>query len=445
MAFCDDLRTISLGDKRLNDRAHRLVQRIRECPGASFPNLLRTTAELEGAYRWFGHDEISPVSILAPHFERSADRVRARDGVIVIHDTMDVETAKNVGYRVQSALAISDPVNRIPLGLLSFIPVLRHPREKKEAGDSNEFSRWAQSIRNVRKALGPTANVVHVGDSETDSYELMANAMAASEKFVFRLYKERNIIHEGIEKPLKLSALVGGLTSITEREVALSPRKRGNKSNADTKTHPLRKARTAKLKFSAATIVLSRPKHLQDDLPSAITLNVISVAEIDPPEDAEPVEWLLATNLPIFDTDKVLEIVDIYRARWTIEEYHKALKTGCSLEARQLESQHAMLNVTALLAPSALDLLALKTTSRIYPETLASTLLSETRLRVLAHFSPIKLPRNPTVKEAYAAVAKLGGHIKNNGEPGWIVLSRGYQQLLTYEVAWEAGRQSVTM
>ena len=32
------------------------------------------------------------------------------------------------------------------------------------------------------------------------------------------------------------------------------------------------------------------------------------------------------------------------------------------------------------------------------------------------------------------AIARLGGHIKNNGEPGWIVLGRGFQDLLLLEI-----------
>jgi hypothetical protein len=32
------------------------------------------------------------------------------------------------------------------------------------------------------------------------------------------------------------------------------------------------------------------------------------------------------------------------------------------------------------------------------------------------------------------AIARLGGHIKNNGDPGWIVLGRGFDALLLLEL-----------
>jgi hypothetical protein len=40
------------------------------------------------------------------------------------------------------------------------------------------------------------------------------------------------------------------------------------------------------------------------------------------------------------------------------------------------------------------------------------------------------------------AVAALGGHLKNNGEPGWQVLGRGMEHLLTLEIGWLAGKKS---
>jgi hypothetical protein len=48
------------------------------------------------------------------------------------------------------------------------------------------------------------------------------------------------------------------------------------------------------------------------------------------------------------------------------------------------------------------------------------------------------LPADATVRQAMLAVARLGGHIKNNGEPGWAVLGRGFHKLLAREEGWIA-------
>jgi hypothetical protein len=38
------------------------------------------------------------------------------------------------------------------------------------------------------------------------------------------------------------------------------------------------------------------------------------------------------------------------------------------------------------------------------------------------------------------AVARLGGHLKSNGDPGWIILCRGYTSLLNLEEGYLLAR-----
>ena len=42
-----------------------------------------------------------------------------------------------------------------------------------------------------------------------------------------------------------------------------------------------------------------------------------------------------------------------------------------------------------------------------------------------------------TAEQACEQIAKLGGHLKQNGDPGWQILSRGYQDLLLIARGWE--------
>jgi hypothetical protein len=145
------------------------------------------------------------------------------------------------------------------------------------------------------------------------------------------------------------------------------------------------------------------------------------------------VDWCLITTEAIETAEDVAAIVDAYRARWVIEEYFKALKTGCAFEKRQLETRTAILNALALFAPIAWQLLVLRQLSRDRTDTPADTVLSPLKLRVLQGHKRTKLPEGATVREAMLAIAALGGHIKNNGDPGWIVLGRGYEDLLLLE------------
>ena len=47
------------------------------------------------------------------------------------------------------------------------------------------------------------------------------------------------------------------------------------------------------------------------------------------------------------------------------------------------------------------------------------------------------MPANPNVVDALFAIAALGGHIKNNGAPGWMTLARGFETLQFLELGWE--------
>jgi hypothetical protein len=64
-------------------------------------------------------------------------------------------------------------------------------------------------------------------------------------------------------------------------------------------------------------------------------------------------------------------------------------------------------------------------------------------MRFLATMRPrAKLPeRNVSVRDMLLAIAGLGGHLKNNGEPGWIVLCRGYDDFLIAELGWLSAQQ----
>lgn len=174
---------------------------------------------------------------------------------------------------------------------------------------------------------------------------------------------------------------------------------------------------------------------------SAIRLNVVYVVERRPPAGEPPVEWFLLTDLPIASADEIAFVVDCYRGRWMIEEYFKALKTGCQYEKRQLESAHSLLNAMAVLAPVAWRLLLLRHLGRHTPERPASAALTAVQLDVLRATAKRPMPARPTVQDAMLAVAGLGGHLPRNGDPGWLVLGRGMHDLLLLELGWRAREQ----
>jgi hypothetical protein len=262
--------------------------------------------------------------------------------------------------------------------------------------------------------------------------------MAQGSDFVVRATHDRVVNTDGE----RARALLAAQPIVLQRTVPINSRK-GSGWNRDRHL-PVRDERTATLHIMAASVELQRPT-ASDSTPRATTpasvqLNVVRVVEVNAPEGEQAIEWLLWTTLPIDTPDQVAEVVDTYRTRWLIEELFKAIKTGCVYEERRLETPHGLLNLLALTIPVACRLLLLRHLARQSPETPAISALTRSQLAVLAATPRAALPDAPTVRDALWAVARLGGHLRRNGEPGWQVLTRGYHELLVLEEGWLAAR-----
>jgi IS4 transposase len=297
--------------------------------------------------------------------------------------------------------------------------------------ESKESRRWVDLVRRADAELGDTVSAVHVMDREADGYELLAALLAEGRRFVVRLQFDRaadTAIGRG-----RISDVLRRKRALLTREVVLSARSpKPRDPPSRSKKHPYRRERAATLRVSAASVSILRPAHLHE-LPERLRLNVVRVREANVGRGIDPVEWRLVTSEPIHTADDVAAVVDAYRARWVIEEYFRALKQGCAYEKRQLESKHALLNALAVFTPIAWQLLALRQLSRDDAALPADRVLSPLKLTLLQRHPDVRLSADATIREAMLAIAKLGGHIKNNGEPGWQVLGRGYEDLLLLE------------
>jgi hypothetical protein len=436
------------GDARLSKRQTKLVQKLAEAPDQSFPTVF-SEAELEAAYRFFGNDDVTPKAILAPHVDATLERLASEPVTLALHDTTTLTfrpdgQRKGLGRLRKSGqsffahftLAVSGDGTRRPLGVLDLSTYVRAGRK-----ETNERARWGEQVTRVA-ALGSVASrVVHVMDREGDDYGLFAHLLRGAHRFVIRLAHNRLLETEAGEAGGKLEQALEGVVAKATREVELSARPAGARSPVQKRIHPVRAPRLAKLAIGAARVTLQRPRPQPRTLPATLTLHVVRVWEPEPPAGESPVEWVLLTNEPIETAEQLLRIVDWYRARWVIEEFFKALKTGCAYEKRQIEDLHGLCNVLALFAPIAWQLLLLRSEARRTPTQPANTVLTSTQLEVLRAFARTPLPKKPTLHEALLAIAALGGHLRHNGEPGWQTLGRGYEKLTLLVHGWKAAHQ----
>jgi len=439
-----------LGDRRRVRRLVQLAQALDEKPDASYPDATMTDAGLEGAYRLLSNEAVTADAILAGHYEQTVQRATQEPYVIAVHDTTNFEFSgeasreglgpmrgKGQGFFGHFTLLVAPGELRRPLGVIALQTVVRKSRRgqpKLKGGEGGEAIRWQRGVELTEQRLKSASAVIHVTDREGDSYELWAAIIATGHRFAIR--SRFNRVLAGEDGRYLRDALAEAVT-VVERAVTLSPRRK-EKLASNQRIHPARAGRLARLALSATTVEIKRPLQVGEDLPATLRLNIVRAVEVETHGENEPVEWTIATTEPIATPADLERVVDIYRARWVIEEYFKAIKTGCAYEKRQLESMHSLLNGLAIFVPIAWRLLLLRTLSRDSADEPATAALTPTQLAVLAATSKNALPPNPTVRQAMLAVARLGGHIKNNGDPGWAVLGRGFHKLLAREEGWIA-------
>jgi hypothetical protein len=309
------------------------------------------------------------------------------------------------------------------------------PRGRNKAKPENTTHRWFQQVQRVREVLGDARNVIHVMDREADDYATLAQMDGSGERFVVRQAIDRRIRRH---EPEKVRATVAAAPLLATRQIDISARRKASKPSGPPGRRGVREARQVSLELRAARVQVQRPSTAGELGSPSLQLNLVEVNEVNPPAEGEPIGWWLWTNEPIDSAEQVLAVVDAYRTRWVIEEYFKALKSGCALESRQLESEHALHNATAVFVPVAWRLLLLRNLARHSPSSAASFALNPMQLEALRGFLRLRLkqelPERPTARQAMLAVAKMGGHISNNGDPGWIVLGRGLDRLLDVEL-----------
>lgn len=306
------------------------------------------------------------------------------------------------------------------------------------------YLRWFRGIEASAQALEHVPNIVHVADREADSYPLFSLVLQLGQGCVIRLRTDRRakLVDDGVDDDWSLLGdIAAEIQGSFERTVPLS--KRGNKAApAQLKRHPPRESRGAQLHYGAVPVELKKPHYQPASLPESLELSLVRVWEPAPPEGESPVEWLLLTTEPCKTPEEIMRVVDLYRARWVIEEFFKALKTGCAIESRQFETRHALLNTLALFLPIAVHLLWLRTCARDIPDAPATEAFTPLQLEVLRHTSYRKLPPKPSVLQAMWSLAGLGGHIPGNGWPGWQVLGRAFVTLVQSVRTWQIATQA---
>ena len=412
----------NFGDSRLNDRAIKIGQACLEKPNGTLPKKCTKWADLKGAYRFFDSDKISHESLQEAHNKNTLAEATKVDGVaLFIQDGSEIEyndhpwtcdlgptsDSYGQGIMIHTCLAVAWNEGIAPevLGLAKQTPWIR-PTVKDPKEKTKESKVWLDML----KAIGPkpmNCKWITVGDRASDIYNFLHGATELDWDYIIRTHYDRKLSID--DETQSLRAWVSALEPQAKYDLVL--RGRGNKS-----------VRTVEMSVAYGKALINPPYRK-----SGIRLPVNYVRTYS--NEDPSLEWILVTSLDVNTPEDAIQIVQMYKERWVIEEYHKCLKTGCQIEKAQLRNGDRLLNLLGILGVIATQLLRLRDRSRQDPDCLAAEVVGDDELEVIKKLHKLKDP--VTLKEFWRRVAMLGGFIgrKSDGNPGWQTIWSGWLEL----------------
>lgn len=435
--FCE----AQLGDRRRNARLVGTFDELCRHPGGSLPEKLAAPANLKALYHLCACPEVTHAALLAPVRAYTLENIARQPGyVVLVHDATELDYTTRTsltddlgqignghyrGYLAQHVLAV-DPQTRTVLGLMDQVLHCRDEVPDNETlpqlrdRETRESLLWIKGTR----YLPSDRRLVDVADQGADTFEFLEHELRSGRTFVVRTCKQRKVRadHAGLGAQQYFDEHARSLPVLGTFTMDVQAQK-GRKARKD-----------AKFEIRGGAVLVYPPHarrghHGKDPLP----LYVVFVEEMHPPKGQKVIQWRLLTNEPVATFTDAWRVISWYETRWVVEEYHKALKTGCAIESLQFTAVERLQPAIALLSAVALTLLNLRDASRL-PDAQtrrATTVIAREYVEVLSAWRYGKVRLNVTVHEFYFDLARLGGHQnrRHDKSPGWLILWRGWTKL----------------
>jgi hypothetical protein len=428
-----------------------LVDEMTRHPGGTLPEKLPRPEDLEAFYRLCDAEDVTHAAVLEPHRQRTLQFLQAADDfVLALHDATELDftthasladdlgqigNGQHRGYLAQNTLVV-DPARGVVVGLATQVlragAVPRPPAEKRQR-QSRESRLWLRGTQ----GLPPRREVVDVCDRGADTFEFLEHEVQSGRTFAIRSAHNRAIavghdpagarglLHDHVRT---LPALGQCELAVTRKVVVQKPKRKG------TQTRTLRTQRLARLSVAAAPVSLQPPASKNGEHGNQpLAVWIVRVWEAAVPPGEAPLEWLLLTNHPVATAEDALRIKTWYEWRWTVEELHKAMKTGCRIESLCFHAVDRLQPALAILSILALTLLTLRDGGRT-PQARtrpARDQIDDEYIEVLSLWRHRTSRPDWTQHEFSLALGRLGGHSGRNSSPppGWLVLWRGWEKL----------------
>jgi hypothetical protein len=428
---------LALGDIRLERRLRRVAEELSQQPEYPINLASQDAAATKAAYRLFDNEKVSSARILSCHRKNVIKRAQSEPVVLAIQDTtvfnftshkktrglgpIGKSEEPHKGLFLHSVLAVT-PYG-LPLGVLShrcwaredFVDSANTYQDRPL--HEKESYRWVQALREVSElSLGSATTVVHVGDRECDIYEFLREAQGANARFLIRASYDRRV--ESADEVGSVQRHLGGMPPQALLELRIPTQKR-----------------TAHLELRFSSVVLRAPQRIVRKERVSVQCWVVNVVERTPPEGHEPLSWTLLTNVGVHSIEDAVERLSWYQRRWSIEEFHKVLKSGCLVEDCRLQTAERLKRYLALFCVIAWRIFWMTHIARADPNSSALVVLGTQEIGALSSLKRFKdkhlNAQTMTVRQAVVAIAALGGHLARRSDPppGTQCLWRGWQRL----------------
>lgn len=450
-----ELAEAGLPDKRLQRRLRRLLEQLSAAPGKPVPAACGDWAATKAAYRFFDNPRVTEHGVMSGHFAATAARFKASEGpILILQDTTEFiysrESPGKIGFTktinagrykagqpntqtlcgvlMHSSLAITTSGTPLGLAAVKFwtrskfkgtAAIKRLVNQTRVPIETKESYRWLENLRQSIALMGSPDRCVHVGDRESDIYELFCLAQDLGTRFLVRVQTNRLA-----ERPAKAAP-----TDAAHRvfaELAAAPWS-GRHQVA------IGGEETASLLIKFASVKTLPPIGKQKRY-APQTLVYIHALEVDPPADRDPIDWRLVTNLPVDDLAAAIEKLDWYALRWKIEVFHKVMKSGCRAEDARLQTAKRLVKLLALITVVSWRIFWITMSARVQPNAKPETVLTSAEIQTLDHIDAAR--SKPRIKRRTVAtyllqIAMLGGYLARTRDPppGNMVVWRGLTKL----------------
>lgn len=419
----------SFNDARLNKRLCKIATEMATNPEGSIPEQMREWKDVKGCYEFLKNKKITHKRIQTPHRKRTINLAKEskKHAVLFIQDTSELDYSDQIeaeglgqigneygkGIMMHSCLAVKDEPNCKILGLAHQIVWERKEkslRRKFQIGEQlrkeKESVVWSQTLRAIGRPE-EKCTWVTISDRGSDSYDYFCDLKVMNWEGVIRANHDRAIEIKGEKRRLK--EWVRSLEAQGSQELEI-------RMKGETKK------REIKIKIAWDQVKILPPEDFED---KEIKITVIRGW------NEEGIEWILYSTIEVSHLEEAIEKLKWYAIRWTIEDYHKCLKTGCGIEKRQLQTSKGLEALVGVLGIVAILLLHLRSLARESSKEKVDQFIPETALKIICKKFKLNI-KELTIQEFWRSVARMGGFLnrKSDGDPGWQTLWKGWLRLL---------------